>query len=251
VTANLTRRLDFYTEMVRSRAFTRSGLAVAFVLLYRHYNGRSGRCDPSLATLARETGLTKRSVVAGVDELRESGWWQIAQEGAATRGGRTNSYAPQFEIPAPASGEEQDTTFAPKVVKHTIPVRAESGEAQRQKVVKRASPRTKKEPRVPARAHAREVEDCANSAFETFWRIYPHRGEFSDPKHPARLKFETAVKRGVDPAAIIAGAERYRTHAERERIEPRFRPQAQKWLNKGHWAEFYEPEPPQLRVGMN
>jgi len=50
-----------------------------------------------------------------------------------------------------------------------------------------------------------EAKDGANSDFEIFWRIYPHRGSFPDPKKPARLKFE-AVKRDVDPAAIITGA---------------------------------------------
>jgi hypothetical protein len=103
----------------------------------------------------------------------------------------------------------------------------------------------------PARFSALQVnKDGANDEFETFWRIYPHRGEFSDPKKPARLKFEVAVKRGADPADIIAGADRYRAHVEQQGTEARYRPQAQTWLNQERWTQK-APEPPRLRVGMN
>jgi hypothetical protein len=104
-----------------------------------------------------------------------------------------------------------------------------------------------------ARAHAREVAKAgANSDFDTFWRIYPHRGEFPDPKKPARLKFAAAAKRGVDPAEIIAGAERYRASIEANGTEGRFVAQAVTWLNQERWNDYREaPEPRRLRVGMN
>jgi hypothetical protein len=253
MTANLMKRLDFYASMVRTNAFTRGALGVAFFLLYRHLNSRSGRCDPSMATLARETGLSGRSVKSAIAELRNSGLWRVAREGAAARGGRTNSYAPRFEALEHASGDAHDTSFAPKVVKHTTPVRAESGAKQRPKVVKHASPRTSKEPGINARAPPREVEDGANSAFEAFWRIYPHRDGHPDPKKPAQLKFEAAVKRGVDPAEIIAGAERYRASIEANGTEGRFVAQAVTWLNQERWNDYREASDyrPRLRVGMN
>ena len=84
-----------------------------------------------------------------------------------------------------------------------------------------------------------QVKDGANSEFETFWQIYPHRGSFPDSKEPARLKFEAAVKRGVDPAAIVAGAERFRAHVEQHGTEPQFRPQAKTWLNEERWAQLF------------
>jgi len=39
-------RLDFYDAMVRANIFTASALAAGFVLLYRHMNSITGRCDP-------------------------------------------------------------------------------------------------------------------------------------------------------------------------------------------------------------
>jgi len=110
-------------------------------------------------------------------------------------------------------------------------------------------------PAARSRSHAcscpAEAQNSANDDFERFWRVYPHRGAHPDPKKPARVKFEAAVKRGIDPAAIIAGAERYRAHVEQQGTEPGFRPQAQTWLNQERWAELHEPQLPRLRAGMN
>ena len=39
-------RLEFYAAMVRANIFTASALAAGFVLLYRHMNSITGRCDP-------------------------------------------------------------------------------------------------------------------------------------------------------------------------------------------------------------
>jgi hypothetical protein len=258
--ADLVTRMDFYADMLKANTFTRSALAVAFCLLYRHLNGRTGRCDPSISTLADKTGLTKRSVNSAVDELRKSGWWRVANgEGATVRGGRTNSYAPRFDVVKRESGEANDTSSGLEVVKRSPPVHAESGETQRQKVVKQASPKPVRNQesysqRAGARRRERVFRDAATSKFDAFWRVYPHRTPHANPKKPAALKFEAAIKRGVDPAEIIAGAERYAAYVAREAIEPRFVAQAVTWLNQERWRDDHQQrpaEPPRLRVGMN
>ncbi len=75
--------------------------------------------------------------------------------------------------------------------------------------------------------------------FDEFWKAYPHRGEASDPKKPAKEKFERAVKRGADPAAIISGAKRF---AEIERRAGRAGTekcaQAVTWLNQERWNDY-------------
>jgi hypothetical protein len=48
------KRLDFFGEMLKANALTRSALAVAFSPVYCHLNARTGQCDPSIATLAQE-----------------------------------------------------------------------------------------------------------------------------------------------------------------------------------------------------
>jgi hypothetical protein len=243
-------RMDFYAEMVKANTFTPSALAVAFMLLYRHMNKETGRCDPSIPTLAAKTGLTARGVQKAIVELRNSGWWQI---GRGVGRGHTNSYSPRLEkVNAGSSisvGKDAPPFAIPasentncKVRKHEPPF-TRTGKNQNHTIdVHRSAAR-------PARS--REGEDGANDDFERFWRAYPHRGDFSDPKKPARAKFEAAIKRGVDPAAIIAGAERYRAHVEQRGIEGRYVAQAQTWLNQARWTEVHQPEAPRLRVGMN
>jgi hypothetical protein len=104
-------RLEFYAAMGRAGNFSAAALLVAFNLLYRHLNGRTGRCDPARATLAGETGLDERSIRRAIRELEESGWWIVGRnEGTAGRGGRTNTYRPNLERgvnPVPPSEEGQ------------------------------------------------------------------------------------------------------------------------------------------------
>jgi hypothetical protein len=262
MTADLMARMSFYQEMLKRKEFSPGALAIAFVLLYRHLNGRTGRCDPSISTLANGTGLTKRTVYSAVNELRKSEWWQVARAGETGRGGRTNLYTPQFEV-GRRSGELPNTSSIREVVKRRTPVRAESGEVQRQKVVKRASPKPVKNQNQmvdlhrpfasAARSHWRvsDIGNRANREFETFWQVYPSRRPHSNPKKPARLKFETAISRGADPADIIRGAENYRAIVEATGTDARYVAQAQTWLSQERWNDHSDAEPPRLRVGMN
>jgi len=238
--ADLIERMDFYGTMVKSGSFTRSALVIGFVLLYSHMNGHTGRCDPSTATLADETGLTVRGVEKAIAELRKSGWWKIKQGGGR---GCTNSYAPHLARVNASSG------FRPGNDEQLFGV---SGAKRR--TAGRKTPTPSSDEPVKNQNHIARFarSEGVSSDFETFWRTYPHRGDFSDPKKPTRAKFDAAMRRGVDPAEIIAGAERYRVHVESQRIEPRFRPQAQTWLNQERWNDHQEPpEPARLRVGMN
>jgi hypothetical protein len=240
MSADLIERMDFYYTMVESGSFTRSALSIGFVLLFRHMNGHTGPCDPSTATLADETSLTVRGVEKAIAELRASGWWEIKQG----RGrGCTNSYAPDLKRANASSGfkhRNDEQPFRVSGTKHRTAGRKTPNSSSDEPV--------KNQNQIARYARS----EGASSDFETFWRIYPHRGDFSDPKKPAGAKFAAAVRRGVDPAEIIAGAERYRAHVESLGTEPRFRPQAQTWLNQERWNDqLGAPEPLRLRVGMN
>ena len=84
------------------------------------------------------------------------------------------------------------------------------------------------------------VDSLVDQQFEVFWRAYPSRRPHSNPKKPARAKFETAVKRGVAAADIIRGAEHYGAYVEREHTDPKFVAQAQTWLNQERWTQYQE-----------
>lgn len=89
-----------------------------------------------------------------------------------------------------------------------------------------------------------------NERFEELWKVYPKRGGASNPKKPARDKFERAVKSGVDPLEIIAAAMRYRDieqkagRAGTEKIA-----QAKTWLNEQRWVD-YESVAPELPLEL-
>jgi hypothetical protein len=89
------------------------------------------------------------------------------------------------------------------------------------------------------RSVGKPTRPAAAGDFEEFWKAYPHRGEASDPKKPAKEKFDRAVKRGADPVAIIAGAKRF---AEIERRAGRAGTekcaQAMTWLNQERWNDY-------------
>ncbi len=88
--------------------------------------------------------------------------------------------------------------------------------------------------------HKHTVASLADEQFEVFWRAYPSRRPHSNPKKPARAKFETAVKHGVAAADIIRGAENYAAYVEREGTDPKVVAQAQTWLNQERWTQYQE-----------
>ncbi len=98
------------------------------------------------------------------------------------------------------------------------------------------------------------AEGAVNSPvdeFEIFWRIYPTRSPHDNPRQPAALKFAAAVKRGVDPEDIIAGARRFADYAAHNIRDRQFIKQAVTWLNQELWNEKYgTAEPAPLRAGM-
>ncbi len=76
------------------------------------------------------------------------------------------------------------------------------------------------------------------SAFEQFWSAYPKR-KGANPKHPASLRFEAALKAGTDPEVIIDGAKRYGTaEGELGHLEGPYVKQAVAWLNQRCWEDY-------------
>jgi hypothetical protein len=107
----------------------------------------------------------------------------------------------------------------------------------------------------PASTSATEnAEAAVNGAgddFDVFWRVYPSRSPHDNPKKPAAFKFAAAVKRGVEPEIIIAGARRYADYVGRNVQDRRYIKQAVHWLSAEQWNEQHRPaDPARLRAGM-
>ena len=77
--------------------------------------------------------------------------------------------------------------------------------------------------------------------------VYPSRHPHSNPKKPARQKFDAAVKRGVPAADIFRGAFNYAKYVEQEKKDPEHVAQAITFLSQERWAEYQEPPKPANR----
>jgi hypothetical protein len=228
-------RLEFYAAMVRANRFTGSALAVAFMLLYRHLNGATGRCDPTVEVLVEETGLSRRGVQLAIRDLEQSGWWRIIGSSGAGRG-HSNSYRPTFAKANyaspfnPKKGEVDGTKrrSAPPI----IPLKYNDNFLTTSKNQERESP-----PIVPQGGR----ESDLTFAFEAFWAVYPTRSPHPNPKKPALEKFAAAARRGADQADIIRGAQNYALYAKQHISDRRFIKQAGTWLSQECWKEYQQP----------
>ena len=78
----------------------------------------------------------------------------------------------------------------------------------------------------------------SDGAFEEFWNAYPRK----IAKKEAWKKFAKAVKDGVDPNTIIAGAKTYAASVVGK--EQKYVAHPTTWLNQGRWEdEAEEPAP--------
>lgn len=93
-------------------------------------------------------------------------------------------------------------------------------------------------PEVIPEARKREEANASHaiSRFWAFWEAYPHR-DGKRGRKLAEAKFAAAVKRGVDPETIIAGAVRARADP---RVIAGYARDPTTWLNQAGWED--EPD---------
>jgi len=81
------------------------------------------------------------------------------------------------------------------------------------------------------------TENKNNEFFDEFWKAYPNRGQFPNPRQPAKLKFFLALKKGVDPKTLIEAAKAYSLFVDQEKVTEKFVAQARTWLNQERWLD--------------
>jgi hypothetical protein len=200
---------------------------------------RDGHAYPSLARIAEVTGIDRRGVPVEIAALVTAGL--LLREPRAGKTG-ANRYTIVFDAAVTRQGMSPDTPRRVRVTRQDMKSDT-SGHALTEST----------ESRTDSALRAESVNGRGDAgSFDEFWRVYPSRRPHSNPKEPARLKFENLIKRGVDPAKIVTGAQYYRETIERERTDPRYVAQAVTWLNQKRFEDDQlPPEPPRLRVGMN
>jgi hypothetical protein len=223
------------------RAASAAGIgarALRVLIAIAGHAGRDGHAYPSLARIAEVTGIDRRGIPVEIAALVTAGL--LLRE---PRAGKTG--ANRYTIVFTAGVTRQDMT--PDTPRHDRVTRQDViSDTPRHALTDRTDHRTDSALRAASVNGHRDA-----GSFNEFWRIYPSRHPHSNPKEPARLKFEKLIKHGADPAKIISGAENYRRETERAGTDPQYIAQAITFLNQERFADA-PPEPlPRLRVGMN
>lgn len=100
---------------------------------------------------------------------------------------------------------------------------------------------TESEKKEESRAGRLGDRTAGDQEFEEFWKAYPKR-EGPNPKAEARKAFSALMKRGVNPASIVAAVKKFAV-AERATIGTRFLPHASTWLRGQRFEDYLGPPP--------
>jgi len=211
-----------------------------------------------MTKIAALTGIGRGDIPRSVRRLEQA---QLLRRESRVGASALNAYAVLFDIGEATSGvsnladsENADSDAADSRIAGQVSAISPSGVSN---FAARIDNRPKNRPKNISTTRNRVVRrhivsSVVDVQFETFWRAFPSRGpDHSNPKKPARLKFEAAVKRGVEPELMIRAAENYAKAMWRSGTDGRYIKTAEVWLNKASWEQYAaEAEPDQPRAGL-
>ena len=167
-----------------------------FYLITGYVNAATGDAWPSQERLARELGLTVRTVRDRTDWLVDNGYLEVTA-------GRGRSITHRYRMPEPTRQSDlwEDATIVPPPIKAAA---------------------AKRKPAPALRP--------SDNSFETFWQAYPRKID----KAAAQRTFQSILQaRKATAAELIDGAERYAQ--ERAGQNPKYTKHPKTWLNAGSW----------------
>ena len=209
-------------EVLAERAFTHAQ-KVILVRLALHLNLKSGRCDPSVETVAIGAAVKARAVQATIAQAQELGWL-IRHEGGGR--GNTNSYTLHLkDADVTAKTLHSGAPFVETLHGETVIGGAQKGATRRCKPCTAVHPNTEN-----------KKNTDIDQGFVRWYATYPkHRSRAT-----ARKAFEKIVRAGkatVDE--LIAGANRYAL--ERRGQMQQYTKDPATWLKGECWDD--EPLP--------
>jgi hypothetical protein len=209
------------------------------IRLALHLNIKTALCNPSVETVAYETGLEPRSARAAF-EAGERFRFLRRVNGQGGRG-RSNSFLfvrwTKQEIGM--RGKTKLFRYDPAQSAETRHGDAGFEDATRQdQVANEASPREKPGIHVPPNRNEYtgtgfflSESDCAAALFDEFWKQYPKKRA----KAAARKAYIRAIKNGANSDELLTGAMRYA--AERMDQEERYTKDPANWLKDECWHD--------------
>ncbi len=201
------------------------------------YSDRDGWSFPTVATLCKRVRLTRRPILTYLRQLQDLGYLESESRFDEKGSQRSNKFRILHDGDLPADLWEGGVPMVstPPVLMVGTP-RGANGEHPERTNKKQTNKHTS--------------DSSPADQFEEFWLVYPKRTPHSNPRLPAKKKFEAAIKNGVQPDSIIRGAQNYARYVENEGLNPRYIAQAVTWLNQERWQDHQEaPAEPEQEVG--
>jgi hypothetical protein len=241
---------------IRAAGISLGAVPLRVLIAISGHADAEGRAYPGMGMIAGAAGIRREDVPRAIASLERAGL--LRRERAP--GGRmtTTVYIILFDGDGVSAAERTESvrTTADRVSapQHTgCPQGSVRGVRTTADQTNKNIPMNRHTSRRRADMHA--SQSTANDDFETFWRIFPSRGGHSNPKKPAREKFDTLVKDGVEPGRLILAAGNYRaTMLKSGKFGSEFVMQAKTFLGRDRrWEQFAdledEPDLP-LAAGM-
>lgn len=210
------------------------GAVKVFGILHR-YGSTPDRCYPSMTLIGKRAGLGKRQVRRYIEMLERKGWLERVARRSDAGDPDSNAYR---LFPQRGGTDTQDLTPGQERPHPRSDVTAGYGHTGPQGAVmddplKRARER-EPENEIP---HAAVIDITTREerpplpTFDDFWAVWPRKVGKVD----ARKAWDKAIKRGVDPHEIVAGA---KLLAEDPNLpERRFIKHPSGWINGERWTD--------------
>ncbi|QDM22211.1 hypothetical protein FIU28_14395 [Tardiphaga sp. vice154] len=208
-----------------------SAKTVATALLFKFQNTKTGRCNPSVASIATAVGRQRRAVFPSIEELKNRGWLIVeGSKGGAP--GTTNSFrfnrqrvlhtAPVTDV---AHNTPTDVADDTRVVERTKGCRTlHTNQEEPLSLSERECEALPAIASAPSGAsHEEKFQELV-----AIWRV---RLYGVGPKKPKDAF--NAVCDGEDPDEIIASAARWAAA-----VKPRYLPKLEDWLANGAWRNL-------------
>ena len=215
----------YAVRAVLDRSKAKGSARLLLVILAEHLNEKTRRCDPSVATLAREANTTPRTVARLLAELKVDGEIEIA-----TGGGRNhcNAYtiraAENPDSDDIVSDENPDTRDRVSSSETLTRVTGFDGETLTNQV-------RNTDTRVTQTIRNQKDSLTADDAdFAAFWSAYPRK-----VAKPAALKAWRSAKDRPSLADLLAALDRHKGSEQWQ--SARFIPHPATWINQQRWDD--------------
>lgn len=211
-------------------------------------------CFPSIPDICQRTGMGERGVQNVINRLEESGFLTVRRGGGrrSSNGYLLHIHPEKPRTPCPVSDDKPRTGCTVTDDKPRIPCPVYEPKTPHP-VTETPHPIPKTPHPVPPnhqgtiKNHQNTVTTQTSKAskaerdagFAAFWAVYPKKVA----KPAARKNWDRAIRAGADPAAIIAGAERY---AKSDGVARGFVKHPQGWLTDERWTDE-QPTPQQIQ----